>query len=82
MLGETARQLAAWDREGLPPLAVAVNASSAQFRQAGLPALAQCTVDAAGISIERIELELTEGAAMQDPQSEIAVMNALYEGGT
>ena len=27
-------------------------------------------------------VELTEGAAMQDPQSAIAVMNALYENGT
>jgi diguanylate cyclase (GGDEF)-like protein/PAS domain S-box-containing protein len=82
VLQETARQLAAWDREGLPPLAVAVNVSSVQFRQGDLPALVQRTVDAAGIGIERIEVELTEGAAMQDPQSAIAVMNALYENGT
>ncbi len=82
VLQETARQLAAWDREGVPPLTVAVNVSSVQFRQADLPALVQRTADAAGIGIERIEVELTEGAAMQDPQSAIAMMNALYENGT
>ncbi len=64
VLRETARQLAQWDREGLPPLAVAVNVSSVQFRQGDLPALVQRTVAAAGIGIERIELELTEGAAI------------------
>ena len=82
VLSETARQLAAWDREGLPPLTVAVNVSSVQFRQADLPSLVQRTLDAAGVGIDRIEVELTEGAAMQDPQSAIAVMNALYENGT
>jgi diguanylate cyclase (GGDEF)-like protein/PAS domain S-box-containing protein len=82
VLRETARQLAAWDREGLPPLTVAVNVSSVQFRQADLPALVQRTLNAAGVGIDRIEIELTEGAAMQDPQSAIAVMNALYENGT
>jgi diguanylate cyclase (GGDEF)-like protein/PAS domain S-box-containing protein len=82
VLRETAQQLATWSREGLPPLTVAVNVSSVQFRQSDLPALVQRTVEAAGIGIERIEVELTEGAAMQDPQSAIAVMNALYENGT
>ncbi len=82
VLRETARQLAAWDLEGLPPLAVAVNVSSVQFRQGDLPALVQRTVQAVGIGIDRIEVELTEGAAMQDPQSAIAMMNALYENGT
>ncbi len=82
VLQETARQLAAWDREGVPQLTVAVNVSSVQFRQADLSALVQRTAAAAGVGIERIEVELTEGAAMQDPQSAIAMMNALYQNGT
>jgi diguanylate cyclase (GGDEF)-like protein/PAS domain S-box-containing protein len=82
VLSEAARQLAAWDRDGLPPLKVAVNVSSVQLRQPDLPALVKRTVEAAGIDMHRLELELTEGAAMQDPQGAIAVMNALYENGT
>jgi diguanylate cyclase (GGDEF)-like protein/PAS domain S-box-containing protein len=82
VLQQAARQIAAWDREGLPPLTVAVNVSSVQLRQADLPAQVRRTVDAAGVGIERLEVELTEGAAMQDPQAAIALMNALYENGT
>jgi diguanylate cyclase (GGDEF)-like protein/PAS domain S-box-containing protein len=82
VLSEAARQLAAWDREGLPPLKVAVNVSSVQLRQPDLPALVKRTVEAAGLGMHRLELELTEGAAMQDPPGAIAVMNALYENGT
>ncbi len=82
VLREAATQLAAWDREGLPPLTVAVNVSSVQLRQNDFPAQLRRTIESAGVGIERIEVELTEGAAMQDPQAAIAVMNALYEGGT
>jgi diguanylate cyclase (GGDEF)-like protein/PAS domain S-box-containing protein len=82
VLQAAARQLAAWDREGLPPITVAVNVSSVQLRQADLPQLVRRTVEDAGVGIDRLEVELTEGAAMQDPQSAIAVMNALYQNGT
>jgi diguanylate cyclase (GGDEF)-like protein/PAS domain S-box-containing protein len=82
VLEQAARQIAAWDRDGLPALTVAVNVSSVQLRQSDFPALVRRTVDAAGIGIERLEVELTEGAAMQDPQAAIAMMNTLYEGGT
>ena len=82
VLTEAADQLAAWDRAGLPPLKVAVNVSSVQLRQPELPGLVKRTVEAAGLDVHRLELELTEGAAMQDPQGAIAVMNALYENGT
>jgi EAL domain-containing protein (putative c-di-GMP-specific phosphodiesterase class I) len=82
VLEQAARQIAAWDRDGLPALTVAVNVSSVQLRQSDFPALVRRTVDAAGIGIERLEVELTEGAAMQDPQAAIAMMNTLYESGT
>jgi diguanylate cyclase (GGDEF)-like protein/PAS domain S-box-containing protein len=82
VLSEAARQLAAWDRQGLPALKVAVNVSSVQLRQSDLPALVKQTVEEAGLGMHRLELELTEGAAMQDPQGAIDLMNALYENGT
>jgi diguanylate cyclase (GGDEF)-like protein/PAS domain S-box-containing protein len=82
VLQQAVRQIAAWDREGLPPLTVAVNVSSVQIHQSDLPSLVKRTVEASGISIERLEVELTEGAAMQDPQAAIAAMNTLYENGT
>ncbi len=82
VLGEATRQLAAWDREGLPPLKLAVNVSSVQLRQPDLPAIVKRTVQDAGLGMHRLELELTEGAAMQDPQGAISILNALYENGT
>jgi diguanylate cyclase (GGDEF)-like protein/PAS domain S-box-containing protein len=82
VLHQVAQQMAAWDRDGLPPLKVAVNVSSVQLRQADLPSLVRRTVESAGVGMERLEVELTEGAAMQDPQGAITVMNALYEQGT
>jgi diguanylate cyclase (GGDEF)-like protein/PAS domain S-box-containing protein len=82
VLQAAARQLAAWDRDGLPPITLAVNVSSVQLRQADLPQLVRRTAEQAGIGVERLEVELTEGAAMQDPQAAIAVMNTLYENGT
>jgi len=82
VLETAARQLAAWDRAGLPPLTVAVNVSSVQLRQNDLPQRVKRALDQAGVGVERIEVELTEGAAMRDPQAAASVMNALYEQGT
>jgi len=77
-----ARQIADWDRAGLPPLTLAVNVSSVQLRQSDLPQRVKRALDRAGVGIERLEVELTEGAAMRDPQGAVSVMNALYEQGT
>jgi diguanylate cyclase (GGDEF)-like protein/PAS domain S-box-containing protein len=81
VLNEAARQIAAWDAAGLPPLTVAVNVSTVQLHQAELPTIVKRALDAAGVGVERLEIELTEGAAMRDPQGAAAVMNALYEQG-
>jgi EAL domain-containing protein (putative c-di-GMP-specific phosphodiesterase class I) len=82
VLRRAALQISAWDREGLPPLIVAVNVSTVQLKQTDLPAQLKRSLAAAGVGVERLEVELTEGAAMQDPQSAEAILNALYEAGT
>jgi diguanylate cyclase (GGDEF)-like protein/PAS domain S-box-containing protein len=81
VLRQAARQIAQWDRLGLPPLVVAVNISSVQLRQADLPALVRNILYTEGVSVDRLEVELTEGAAMKDPMTAMTVMNALYEQG-
>ena len=75
------RQLRTWINAGLPTLTMAVNLSAAQFHQADLPALASEILDEAGLTAEHLELELTEGAAMQDPQRAVAVMADLHARG-
>ncbi len=81
VLEQAVRQIAAWDRAGLPPLVLAVNLSSVQLRQADLPARVRDTLARAGVSADRLELELTEGAAMKDPIGAMAVMEGLHAQG-
>lgn len=80
-LRNAVRQLRIWIDAGLPALSMAVNLSAAQFHHADLPALASEILAGAGLSAEHLELELTEGAAMQDPQRAIAVMADLHARG-
>jgi diguanylate cyclase (GGDEF)-like protein/PAS domain S-box-containing protein len=81
VLRHAARQAKVWMRDGLAPLVMAVNLSAVQFRHADLPNLVTRILDEEGLPPEYLELELTEGVAMHDPQGAIAVMNNLHERG-
>jgi diguanylate cyclase (GGDEF)-like protein/PAS domain S-box-containing protein len=75
------RQLKDWANAGLGPLSMAVNLSSVQFRHADLPALVSRILDECDLPPALLELELTEGVAMNDPLGAIAVMNDLHDRG-
>ncbi|KQP22364.1 hypothetical protein ASF43_00040 [Pseudorhodoferax sp. Leaf267] len=75
------RQLRTWMDAGLPALTMAVNLSAAQFHHAELPSLATEILQETRLPAELLELELTEGAAMQNPQHAIAVMADLHARG-
>jgi diguanylate cyclase (GGDEF)-like protein/PAS domain S-box-containing protein len=77
VLTEALSQLRRWDDAGLPELSMAVNLSAVQFRHANLPELVEHVLTELDMPAERLELELTEGAAMDDPVVAIAVMNEL-----
>ncbi|MEO5770666.1 MAG: EAL domain-containing protein, partial [Burkholderiaceae bacterium] len=81
VLEQAAAQVAAWDREGLTRLVVAINVSSVQLHRGDLPALVRRAVERAGIECSRLEIELTEGAAMKNPHAAAEVMNALAAQG-
>jgi diguanylate cyclase (GGDEF)-like protein/PAS domain S-box-containing protein len=66
VLRSACAQLAAWDRQGLPPLRLAVNLSARQFRQPQLVALIEDTLREHGLAAQRLELELTESLLMED----------------
>jgi diguanylate cyclase (GGDEF)-like protein/PAS domain S-box-containing protein len=77
VLNEACRQLHAWDREGLPPLRMAVNVSARQFRDSQLrdqiaAALAHCR-----LAPERLELELTESMLMRNTAEAIRMLERL-----
>jgi len=60
---------------------IAVNLSAVQFRHPTLPDLVARILDEASLPPEYLELELTEGVTMHDPQGAIAIMNKLHERG-
>ncbi len=70
-----------WQTRGFPPLRVAVNLSTRQFRQKGLAELIGSLLQDIGLDPRCLELELTEGAAMQNPEEAAAILKALKKTG-
>ena len=81
VLRHAVRQAKLWVQNGLAPMSMAVNLSVIQFRHPDLPNLITRILDEEGLRPEYLELELTEGVAMHDPQQAITVMNKLHERG-
>jgi diguanylate cyclase (GGDEF)-like protein/PAS domain S-box-containing protein len=81
VLRQAVRQVKAWMDEGLAPLIVAVNLSAVQFHHPNLPELVTRVLEEECLPPEYLELELTEGGAMDNPQGAIAFMNKLHERG-
>jgi len=81
VLGRVCADLKAWQAEGLPPLAVAVNLSARQFRLQDLDVRIREVVRASGVDPALIELEITESQLMHNPDQAIRMMRALREAG-
>ena len=77
VLREACRQCKAWQREGLPPLRVAVNVSASQFRQGNLLTVIHQAVTDAGLDPRCLELELTESAVMTNPEESAGILQKL-----
>ncbi len=65
-----------WQEAGLPPIVMAVNISPRQFADPELPKLVQQVLSRSGLAPQWLELEITEGAAMQDVDAAIAALRA------
>jgi diguanylate cyclase (GGDEF)-like protein/PAS domain S-box-containing protein len=70
-----------WMDQGMEPIIMAVNLSAIQFRTHNLPDLVANILKETGLPPEYLELELTEGVAMQDPQRAISMMNEIHSKG-
>ncbi|MEZ5616911.1 MAG: EAL domain-containing protein [Rhodocyclaceae bacterium] len=66
-----------WQADGWPDMTMAINISPRQFRDKDLPELIRSVIAETGLAPHRIELEVTESAAMQDVDSSIAMMREL-----
>jgi len=71
-------QLKAWHDQGLTLPSMSVNISAIQFRQPRLVELIARILAETGLSPGSLELELTEGVAMDDPRMAIATMDQLH----
>ena len=81
VLRQAVQQAKRWMTAGQLPMVMAVNLSAVQFRHPDLPDLITRLLNEVGLPPEYLELELTEGVAMHDPQAAISIMNKLHELG-
>ncbi len=75
------RQCKAWEKAGLAPVSVAVNLSAIQFRQADFYATVVGMLDKEGLAPHLLELEFTEGIAMENSVYTIDMLTRLHDLG-
>jgi len=71
----------AWQEAGLAPITIAVNISARQFREKGLVNSVAEVLKETGLEPQFLELEVTEGVIMHDPQEVVAVLQKLKSMG-
>lgn len=71
----------AWQEAGFPPLRVAVNLSARQFQQRNLAQRVAQVLKETGLDPHRLQLEITEGLAIQDVDFTIKMLRDLKEMG-
>jgi diguanylate cyclase (GGDEF)-like protein/PAS domain S-box-containing protein len=81
VLRTATRQLQTWQSAGLPLQQVAVNLSAVQFKNTKLPHVVTQILEECGLPARCLELELTEGVAMNDAQGAIEIMHNLGQRG-
>ncbi len=69
VLRQVARQVGAWQAQGLAVPRVAINLSARQFSSSELAGQLRAVLDDTGIDPSLLELELTESMLMQDPDA-------------
>jgi len=81
VLREACARQKSWQRQGLPPMTIAVNLSAREFRQENLPETVERILREANLESRWLELELTESMVMQDPDRVGTIMNQLKQIG-
>jgi diguanylate cyclase (GGDEF)-like protein/PAS domain S-box-containing protein len=67
----------AWQAAGLAPVRMAVNLSPRQFQHQDVVAMVWRALDESGLDAAWLELEITEGSVMEQPEESAAVLRAL-----
>jgi EAL domain-containing protein (putative c-di-GMP-specific phosphodiesterase class I) len=79
VLTHATRQLRAWQGRGMPELRVAINFSPSQFHERNLVPMIQRALSESGLRPETLEIEITEGVAMEDAEVTVANLLALRD---
>lgn len=77
VMAEVARNCHYWDQLGLPQFRVCINISPLQFNQTNMAQQVRDFLQRSGLPPERLELELTESAIMNDAETNIAKLREL-----
>lgn len=78
---QACKQNKLWQDKGLPPITVSVNLSSIDFYQTDVCRTIRTAISDYNLSPEYLEVELTEGLALQDVENAIEQMNNLQKIG-
>jgi diguanylate cyclase (GGDEF)-like protein/PAS domain S-box-containing protein len=81
VLEEACRQLSAWHAQGGTDIRMAINLSAQQLRSAGLVQYVADLLKRHGLKGSELELEITESAAMENPERAIGQLQALRDLG-
>ena len=81
MLARAVRTLAAWEAAGREPLSIAVNISTLDLQDQGLPARLAALLAEYRVDPGRLQLEVTETGLMASGADPIAVLHALKSWG-
>jgi diguanylate cyclase (GGDEF)-like protein len=79
VLSRAARQARRWHDAGFTDLRIATNLSPSQFHERNLVANLQRTLSETGLRPETLEIEITEGVAMEDAEVTVANLLALRD---
>ncbi len=74
-------QNVAWQRDGLPPMCMAVNLSPRQFSDENLLRDIAAILEETGMTPELLELEITEGMLMHDVKKAMKTLTSLRDMG-
>jgi diguanylate cyclase (GGDEF)-like protein/PAS domain S-box-containing protein len=81
VIAQACGQAAAWAREGLGNIPIAVNLSTSQLTSPGLPDYIFRTLREHKVADGCLEMEITESMMMADPDAAIGMLHRLREGG-
>lgn len=81
VMEEAMKQMSQWYSEGLNPGVLSLNLAMKQLSQENFTEILQIMLDKSGCKAEWIELEVTEGEVMKNPERSIKILKQIHDLG-